>query len=90
MSYSFNVKTGTKGQARVQAEEELKKVLIAQPLHNKDHNQTLAAVHAFVDTLGEDNTKDVNVSVNGNVAQDGDGKITNVSINVQASLVARP
>lgn len=90
MSYSFNVKASTKGQARQLVEDELKKVVSGQPLHNKDHDQSLAAADAFIDLLGEDGTKDVSVSVAGYVTQDVAGKIMTVSFSVTASTTPKP
>lgn len=67
MSYSFNVKAATKGEAIEQAAVEFTKVVDAQPTHT-ELDAALAVVTAFVQTLEDDPTRDVAVSVSGSVS----------------------
>jgi hypothetical protein len=88
MSYSFSVRGATKGEVITKVADELAKVVTAQPVHASDQAQAQAATEAFVDLLGDDDAKDVAVSVNGSV-QSSNGGLLQSSFNVNASLVNR-
>lgn len=89
MSYSFTVVTDTKGQARDKVAVELAKVVVAQPMHDKDLMQAQSAADKFIDLLAEDNTKGVRMSMSGSLSWADDGKITGTSISINASLVVK-
>lgn len=67
MSYSFEFAASTKGDAKARVAAELDTVVAAQPVHVKDRNAALAAAHAFIDLLVDDDTKDIRVSMHGSV-----------------------
>ena len=89
MSYSFNVKGATKLGAAQKAVEEMNKVVSGQPIHAKDKEAVLATVENVLDVLQDDPERDVSLSVNGYVSWTEGDQITQVSVQVAASLVAK-
>ena len=94
MSYSFAVRAATKAEAREKIAAEFDRVDVAQPCHVTDRAAAQAAAFAFVDFLQDDETKDVQVSVNGSLGGtwQPDNTITNLTqanVGVFASLVPK-
>lgn len=83
MSYSFAVRAATKAEAREKIAAEFDRVEVAQRCHVTDR----AAACAFVDFLQDDDTKDVQVSVNGSLGSIGN--LTQANFGVFASLVPK-
>lgn len=67
MSYSFTVRAATKAEAKSKVADELAKVVEAQPVHAEDRPEAQAAADAFIDLIKEDETKELQVSVNGSL-----------------------
>lgn len=92
MSYSFSVKAATKAEAKVAVAAEMDKVVQSQPTHAQDRDQAVTAASAFIDLVGDDDTKDVSVSVSGWLSWlTVDGVVTTqgASVSVSANLVNR-
>lgn len=93
MSYSFTVRAATRELARSQVGIKLLEVLEAQPAHQIDAEQALAAAAAFIDLLPEDSEKDVQVMMSGSVSWHGtwgeDPRVLGAQVSVSAHLVAR-
>jgi len=96
MSYSFSFVVPTKAQAKVRAALEMAKVVDGnvQPQHAQDMPAAIAAAHAMIDLLADDQTKHVAVSVSGWIqwqwVQDNPAfvPLTGTNVSVSASLVA--
>lgn len=88
MSYSFSVRAATKAAALAKIVAELDKVVAAQPVHAADRPQAQAAAEAFVGLLPVDESRDVNVSVNGSISI-SDGAVVGSSIGVYASNISK-
>lgn len=67
MSYSFEFAVATKAEAKERVAAELAGVVNFQPAHAQDRAAALAAAHAFIDLLADDDTKDIRVNVHGSV-----------------------
>ena len=67
MSYSFDFTVATKAEAKERVAAELDAVVSVQPVHNQDRGAALAAAHAFIDLLADDDSKGVRVNVHGSV-----------------------
>jgi hypothetical protein len=67
MSFSFDFTAPTKDEAKARATAELDEVVRVQPAHAQDRAAALAAAHAFIDLLADDDSKDVRVNVHGSV-----------------------
>jgi hypothetical protein len=90
MSYSFNVRGTSKADVKAKVEAELDKVVTSQSVHACDRDQAEAAAAAFIDIVADDDSKDIQVSVNGSVGWDRDPThVTAASVAVSASLIAR-
>lgn len=93
MSYSFSVKAATRDGAKQQVADKLAEVLAGQPSHASDVKQAQAAADAFIDLLGEDDSKEVLVNMSGSLSWEWiDGtvtKITGANINVSAWLAQK-
>ncbi len=85
MSFSFNVREPSKAAAKVKVAEELAKVVAGQPFHEKDQALIQATADAYIDLLGDDDTKDIYVSVNGS-GYVIDDSIQQIGVNVLADL----
>lgn len=84
MSYSFVVRAATKGQASEQVAAELAKVVLSQPIHEKDQRAAQATADAYIALLADDPNQDINVSMNGSTWNSGsDFQQANVSVQVQ-------
>lgn len=68
MSYSFDFTVATKADAKERVAAELDEVVRFQPVHAQDRTPALAAAHAFIDLLTDDETKDIRVNVHGSVS----------------------
>lgn len=94
MSYSISTKAATKAEAKAAIAAKFDEtVLPSQPIHNHDRAAALATADTFVDLLGDDETKDVSVSLSGWVSWAGSIDSPNgfvcASVSASASLVAR-
>lgn len=92
MSYSFNVRAGTKAEVLEKVAAELNQAVADQPIHSADREQAEAAASAFLGILPEVDDKDYFISVNGSVGYQGEGEervITTASVGVSASLIAK-
>lgn len=67
MSYSFDFAVATKAAAKERVATELAEVVRIQPAHGQDRDAALAAAHAFIDLLSDDDSKDIRVNVHGSV-----------------------
>ena len=67
MSYSFRVIAQNKQDAKDQIFTKLSEICETQPSHKVDSEKTFAAVSAFIDTLSDDQNKNVSCSVSGSV-----------------------
>lgn len=65
MSYSFIVKGATVALALAAASEAFAKVVESQPIHAADQAPALGTASVFADLLATDDTKDVQISMNG-------------------------
>jgi hypothetical protein len=68
MSYSFDFTVATKAGAKARVAAELDEVVRVQPAHAQDRSAALAAAHAYIDLLADDDTKYIRVNVNGSVS----------------------
>ena len=94
MSYSFIVRAASKAEVKALVASKLAEVVATQPSHQHDQAQANAAASAFVDCLGDDDTRDIAVNVNGSVGWSGgcwgEGHtVTSASVSVSAYLVAK-
>lgn len=94
MSYSFAVRAATKAEAREKIAAEFDRVEVAQRCHVTDRAAAQAAAFAFVDFLQDDETKDVQVSVNGSLGgtwqpDNTISNLTQANVGVFASLVPK-
>lgn len=94
MSYSFAVRAATKAEAREKIAAEFDRVEVAQACHVTDRPAAQAAAFAFVDFLKDDETKGVQVSVNGSLGGTwAPGNtitdLTQANVGVFASLVPK-
>lgn len=65
MSYSFVVKGATVALALAAASEAFAKVVEGQPIHAADQAPAIGTASVFADLLVVDETKDVQISMNG-------------------------
>lgn len=68
MSYSFQVKAATKGDAKSAVLAKFDEIVEQQPVHARDRAAVLANAGLVIDLLADDDTKDVSVSCNGYVS----------------------
>lgn len=97
MSYSFTVLARNKRAAKAQVAREMAKAAAQQPPHAHDMHAACTAANAFIDALGDDDSKDVSVAMYGSASHDyqqpadgfGGETILAASMNVSAALVTR-
>jgi hypothetical protein len=65
MSYSIGFTVATKAIAKERVIAEMDNVVAQQPVHVKDQASAVAAAHAFIDLLADDDTKDIQVIMHG-------------------------
>jgi hypothetical protein len=86
MSYSFSVRAATKAEAMERVEKEFEQVVANQPVHAADKDVASAAAQELIGVLADDETKTVDVAVNGSIwALESGVKQVNVSISAQLS-----
>ena len=68
MSFSFDFTVANKAAAKARAVTELDEIVRVQPAHKHDRAAALAATHAFIDLLADDDTKDIRINVHGSVS----------------------
>ena len=88
MSYSFSVRAATKAEAVQKVAEELAKVVIAQPVHEKDQANTQTAAESFIGLLRDDDSQDIAVSVSGS-CWGNEGGLNSAGISIGVSLTAK-
>lgn len=87
MSYSFQVRAGTKAEAKQAVVSQFDAIVANQPVHEVDRDAAAAAATAFIDMLGEpQDGATVNVSVNGYLTWREEGDYTSANVTVSASL----
>lgn len=93
MSYSIRVRAATKAAAKAAIAVQLGQVAMGQASHQRDFLQAQAAANTFVDVLPDDDSQDVDVSVNGSLSGDwqaGDiTRVSGVNVCITASLAPR-
>jgi hypothetical protein len=96
MSYSFQFAAADKSAARICAAQEFQLVVDMQPVHAQDRGPALSALDAYLDLLADDDTRDIQVTVNGSVSyayeQGMDQKLvplTHASVSVSAYLTTK-
>jgi hypothetical protein len=96
MSYSFQFSAADKSAARIRAAQEFQLVADMQPVHAQDRGPALSALDAYLDLLADDDTRDIQVTVNGSVSyayeQGMDQKLvplTHASVSVSAYLTPK-
>ena len=88
MSFSFGIKAATKADAITQAVAKMDEVVASQDKHSGDAKLVKATVEAYVGLLGDDESKDVALSVSGWLSWSV-AHTTAANISVTASLVDR-
>lgn len=78
MSYSIGARASTIGAVEIMITAKLDEVIKQQPIHAKDREQALAAVNSFLGIMTPDDSKDVQVSLNGSVTWFGDMSAENI------------
>jgi hypothetical protein len=74
MSYSIGVRAATKSLALAALAASFDtNVLPNQPVHQADKAQALAAAESMVNTLADDDSKDVSISLNGSLSWENAG-----------------
>jgi hypothetical protein len=93
MSYSFNIKAPTKGDAKSAVLTKFDEIVEQQPVHARDRAAVLANAGSVIDLLADDDTKDIAVSCNGYVSWSSGGvaeaQFNTASIGCNAGHVAR-
>jgi hypothetical protein len=88
MSFGFKAKAKTSDELREKIVEELAKVKVAQPVHEKDLPLIRAVVESYVDFVGEPaEGKALAISVSGSISV-WDGVLQTASVSVGISFVA--
>lgn len=88
MSYSFRVCEASKALALEKIEEELGKIVQAQPVHCGDQGTVLAAAKGLVNLLRQDDTRDVSADIFGSLWHPIAGA-EQVSVNITVQLTKR-
>lgn len=68
MSYSFNIKAATKGDAKAAVLAKVDEIVAQQPVHARDRAAVLANAGTTIDLLADDDNKDIAVTCNGYVS----------------------
>lgn len=89
MSYSFGFTAHTKDDAKARVVAEFAEVVRVQPVHAKDQSAAVAAAHAFIDGLHDDDAQDIKVSMNGSVSWSSPEAIIGLNLNVGVYYVPR-
>lgn len=87
MSYSFTVKGATKAEAIAAAGVQFDSVLAQQPVHSVDMPAARETAEKFVNLLGEDDSCDTTIAVNGSVWTT-DAGLRQASVNVNVGFSA--
>lgn len=87
MSYSFQIAATTKDQAGKLVEEELGKVVAAQPVHDNDRQQAQDAAEALINLLVEPKEGEcIRIYMSGSLGWVADNAFTNANVSVQVSI----
>lgn len=96
MSFSFSFTAPTKAQAKVRVAEEMAKVLTYCIEHAHDLRAAITVGHAYIDTLGDDPSMDIAVSMYGSLGyqwrESGDPTplaISSAGVTVSAGYTAK-
>lgn len=88
MSYSFSVRASSKDEAGVKVEAELAKVMLAQPVHERDRQAAQDAAEAFINILSEPGAGEcISLSINGSLSWRGVGDFSGSSFSVQTAIL---
>ena len=91
MSFSFNVKGASKVALIDAAEAQLRDILIAQPVHEKDHDAVHAMICQYLALADEPaDGAQINVNVAGSIWFGHEGKLGGVTASFQLSYIAAP
>lgn len=94
MSYSFSVKEATKEATIDAVYEQLNRIAERDPIHRADVHAAMTAAAAFINTLSDEPTMDIAVSMSGSVSWTGrQGEpqpITSVGTSISVSQASRP
>jgi hypothetical protein len=88
MSFALLARGSTKAEAQQDFHEKLTAVIEQQPIHETDEGAIGDAVDSYFAMLDEDESQDVQASVNGYIGT-LDDKVVAVSIGITVSVVAR-
>ena len=88
MNYSFNIKADSKATAVNQVRARMRDIAVQQPVHNKDQLHVVATAKTLIDTLQDDEAKDVQVSVNGSIGT-AEGGVQQIAVSISTYLVQR-
>lgn len=93
MSYSFSLRAATKALVLAAVAAKMDEVAAQQACHQRDKAQALAADESFVALLPDDNTRDVQVAMNGHLAGTWEGSdvvsISGAAVSVSVALLPR-
>lgn len=93
MSYSFSLRAATKALVLTAVADKLEVVAAQQACHQRDKAQALAVAEAFVALLPDDDTRDVQVAMNGHLAGTWEGSdvvsISGAAVSVTVALLPR-
>lgn len=88
MCYSFSVKATTKAELGTKIQEELARVVAAQPIHAADTGQALTAAWSIFSLLPDDPRRDITASVSGSIWKNEIG-FQNVSLSLNFGFADR-
>lgn len=92
MSYSISANGASKAEVKKALSAQLAEVAGRDVAHAADINQAEAAANSFIDVLPEDESKDIAVSVSGNISWSGqlcEHTITGSGVNIYAGFVPK-
>lgn len=89
MTYMITAKGATKDAAKQAVADEFDKMMGAQPVHSADRAAAIANASAVIDLLADDETKGVQVTLNGYVSWQATG-LNAASISCTATHIGLP
>jgi hypothetical protein len=89
MSFSIEARAASKSAVLDQVRQLIAAAVAGQPEHEADADKAEAVAEVYVALLGNDDSKDVTVSLSGGLRANKDGSVQNASIHVNASLLPR-
>lgn len=86
MSYSFAIQASSKEAMKEAVRSKMDEVAKQQPIHERDCDYAVAVADTFIDQLGEDETKDLALGMNGYLGtftrSNGDVVVSSASVAV--------